>query len=296
MVTLSQVSDTTSNREVAVDLNSLSLERISVLDQCIKSLAINPLLNYVFGLGVVDFFRKVSGNHILKNLKDGPGSWKSMLAHYDAAPRNVIDHLVNRYISFPSGLRNRQKIVISALAHLIETYGKDQPLYLVGIGSGSGNNTMQAIKLKRSSIQSIKVQLFDLNEEALNFGRSKSQELGLEKEIEFIHSNATQVESRIGNPPQIIEMIGLIEYLSDQELLRLFESVRRFRNAKSSIVISSISEAHGIDRFLRRTLNFDLNYRSPQKVLQLLSEFGYKRFNVFPEPTGIFSVIVGHTS
>lgn len=296
MVTLTPALIPSREKEVKINLSSLNLEGIHPVNQWIKWIVINPTLNYVFGTRCVDFFRKVSGNRILRIIKDGPGSWKSMLAHYDSSPKNFLDFLMNYYISFPSGLRNRQKLVIDALSQLIESYGKYEPLYLVGIGSGSGNNTMQAIRMKKSEIVSIKAQLFDINEEALTYGRIKSQELGLANEVEFIHADASQVESRIMNSPQIIEMIGLIEYLSDDVLLRLLQSVQRFRASTSSILISSISDSHGIDRFLKRTLSFDLNYRSSQKIIQLLSEFGYKRFNVFPEPTGLFSVVVGHTN
>lgn len=280
---------------VKLDAKELDLEHIPFDRYCIKQFFIHPVLNYVLTKKLISFFGRISKNPVILNLKDGPGSWKSMLAHYDARPANWIDYVVNQFISFSPALRNRHKLVIHVLARLMEAYGKEQTLKLVEVGCGSGNILLQVLGQVRSRINSLRAQLFDLDADALKMGQVKSRELGLDKEIAFIHAEANQIEMKIEAPPHIVKMIGLLEYLSDQEVVRLFESVRRFRNPQSSILISSIEEKHGIERFLKRTLNFRLNYRDPEKLTGLLSRFGYRRFHLFPEPTGLFTVIAGHT-
>lgn len=296
MVTLSPAISpqiTRIDSEVVIDVKALKLEKSSWFDSLLKTLIINPVLNFIFGPSVVGFFKKVTRNQILANLH-GPGSWQSMLAHYDAAPKSMFDFMIDRYIAFPSALRNRQKLVVSALTQLIEAYGKNEPVNLLAIGCGSANNILKAIKLEKSKLNGLKAQLFDFNEDALIEGRSKARELGLEKDVDFVCSDANHVEEKVAAPPQIVKMIGLIEYLSDENVIRLFQSIKKFRSPASSILISSIEPRHGIERFLRRTLNFNLNYRSPEKLKQLLSGIGYTKFNTFSEPTGIFNVIVGH--
>lgn len=280
-------------KNVVIDTKSLKLECTNWFDSSLKNVIINPLLNYVFTPRVVAFFQRVTRNHIVANL-NGPGSWKSMLAHYGAAPKSMFDFMVDRYIAFPSGLRNRQKLVVSALTQLIGMYGKDQIVNLVAIGCGAGNNILKSIQIEKPNVIGVKAQLIDMNQDALNEGKIKCREMGLDKEVEFICADANQIESKISPAPQIVKMIGLIEYLSDENVVRLLESVKKFRAPGSSILISSIEPGHGIDRFLRRTLNFNLNYRGPEKIKLLLQEFGYTRFNIFSEPTGIFNVIVGH--
>lgn len=289
----SDAASAKSTKQVHLDSAQLVLESNSALDRVLKRFVINPILNYGFNPRVIDFFKWASRNPIIRNLNDGPGSWKSMLAHYES-PRGFFDRLLNRFISFPRALRNRSKLVVDALSQLMESYGKEAPLHLVGIGSGSGSNLLAAAEKTRSKIQSMEAQLFDLNEEALKFGHQKSCKMGFQNEIRFVHCEANEVESKIAKPPQIVEMIGLIEYLSDPQIIRLFDSVRRFRHPSSSLVISSMEDRHGIRRFLDRTLDFRIEHRSPRKLVQLLSEFGYKNFNIFPEPLGLFNVIVGH--
>ena len=293
MVTVNTAITPSIGKNVVIDLKSLKLECTNWFDSSLKAVIINPLLNYVFTPRVVKFFQRVTQNHIVANL-NGPGSWKSMLAHYGAAPKSAFDFMIDRYVAFPSGLRNRQKLVVSALTQLIEAYGKEQAVNLVAIGCGSGNNILQAVQIEKPKVAGIKAQLFDLNQDALNQGKLKCQEMGLDKEVEFICADANQMEGKISAPPQIVKMIGLMEYLSDENVIGLLESIKKFRAPSSSILISSIEPGHGIDRFLRRTLNFNLNYRGPEKLKQLLQEFGYTRFNIFSEPTGIFNVIVGH--
>jgi hypothetical protein len=83
--------------------------------------------------------------------------------------------------------------------------------------------------------------------------------------------------------------------MSDENVEKMFENIQRFRDTNSSILLSSIEPTHGIDRFLNRTLDFHLNYRGPEQLKELLSKYGYKNFQTFPEPMGVFNVIVGHT-
>ncbi|GEM_PF-461633 len=298
MVTLASAVMTKPEREIKVEIKNMRLERLRAWSRILKVSFVDPVLNYVFTPQFVNFFKRISrGNQILEHLEAGPGSWKSMLAHYDSKPKSAVDYIVNNLISFPAGLRNRQKLVREALKQLIHVYRHDRPLSIVAVGCGSGNNILPAIKERNSEISPLRAQLFDLNNEAMEFGRVRSREMGLEHEVSFIQSDANQIERMINIPPQIVEMIGLVEYLSDEDMIRLFESVSRFRDQKrSSILISSIEPKHGIDRFLRRTLDFNLNYRSPEILIPLLSRVGYKKFDVFPEPTGIFNILVGHTN
>ncbi|MBI4398519.1 MAG: class I SAM-dependent methyltransferase family protein [Candidatus Omnitrophica bacterium] len=283
-------------KKVIMNIERLKLEKPSSFDNFLKVIFVNPVLNYVFTRTILGFFRKLSGgNQILIQLEQDPGSWKSMLAHYETKPRSMVDFMVQHYISFPMGLKNRQKLVREALRQLIELYRDEHSIRLVAVGCGSGNNILPVLKERDAAVE-LKAQLFDLDEDAMHFGRQHAEELGLTEEVSFIQSDAAHIEDKIRISPQIIEMIGLIEYLSEANMLRLFQIMGRVKNPKSSILISSIEPRHGIDRFLRRTLGFHLHYRSPGQLKTILSQYGYKRFEEYPEPTGIFSVLIGHTT
>ncbi len=293
---VTNVQNTSVTQEIPLHLNvnHLELEKINIVDQFLKIIFFNPLLNYIFGKKLVNFFRKVSDSSILSDLEVGPGSWKSMLSHYGSTkPKSILENLMNRYMSFSAALRNRQKLVVTVLSQLIESYGKVGPVNIVGVGSGCGNNTLTAIELTKDKAPSVKAQMFDLNESALDFGRQKALEMKLDSQVSFINADANKLEGKIADAPQIVEMIGLVEYLSDANVKQLFSSVSKFRNPSGAILISSMENKHGVDRFLKNTLDFHLIYRSPKKLMGFLSECGYKKFNVFPEPTGLFNVIVG---
>jgi len=287
----------TSAPEIKFDVKALKLEKITWIEKnIIKPLFHDPLTNYILGKRSIRFLAFITRASILKNLGgDGPGSWMSMLAHYDGKSKNWMDKFVNRANAFPMALRNRQQLVVTILKQLIRSFGDKQYVNLTAVGSGSGNNILKAIIESEVPVSSVKAQLFDLNEEGLAYGRHKSKELGLADSVEYLYSCATELDDKIKQAPHVVKMIGLVEYLSDEAMEKLFSSVAKFRDPSSTILISSIEQKHGIERFLNKSLNFYLNYRSPEKLKAVLKKYGYKRFDVFPEPSGVFNVLVGYT-
>ncbi len=278
------------------DHRGLNLKKVHPIDKFLKKFIFNPFTNYVGVRPILKAFWFITRSSIIKSLYEGPGSWEAMLTHYNVEYSNWMDKIINRYNSWPQALRNRQQLVVNTLQHIIQVYGKNQTMEMVAIGSGSGNNILESIYKEKDNIKGIQARLFDLSQEAIDYGNKKSVEFGLNENVKFIQSEATEVKDKLDIAPHLTKMIGLVEYMSDEAVDKLFSHISQFRNqSSSSILISSNEPKHGIERFLNKTMNFYLNYRSPETLKKMLSKYGYKKFHVFPEPSGIFNLIVAHT-
>ena len=99
--------------------------------------------------------------------------------------------------------------------------------------------------------------------------------------------------SRIDQRVSIVKTIGIFEYITDDEIGGIAQSLRRVMPAGSAIVFNSISLRHGTDRFFRRVFGLHMIHRSPRQIQELLDPAGFGRFDIFPEPLGVYHVVVG---
>jgi hypothetical protein len=97
----------------------------------------------------------------------------------------------------------------------------------------------------------------------------------------------------LDRPPDIVKMLGICEYLSDQEIVSIAAAVARAMPPGASIVFNSISKAHGTDRFFRRVFGLHMNHRTPQELQDLIGPAGFSRFVSLHEPLGVYHIIVG---
>ena len=79
-------------QDISLDVKGMNLEGGNAAMKLFKRLVINPLLNYCLGQRFLACFNFVARNPIVDNLRGGPGSWKSMLAHYDSRSHNLFDN------------------------------------------------------------------------------------------------------------------------------------------------------------------------------------------------------------
>ena len=224
----------------------------------------------------------------LANWSD-PGGWKSMVLSYDGRCRQVADRILVGAGIVPMALRNRKRLAAHLIARLVEQV-EGRPAHVLCLGAGPGWIVMDALAQASAPARAT---LVDLSAEALAFGRQMSAERGLADRVGFIQADICRLEEQKLDPPDVVKMIGICEYLSDEQIVAVARGAGQMMSPGKPIVLSSVSSAHGTDRFLRRVLGLRMTYRSPEDTCALVARAGFGDFEVYPEPLEVYHVIVG---
>jgi len=272
--------------------SEVKLEQFSPLQKVLKKCVIYPFLNTIFPKSWIINFSKNSDSAFLKELSRGPGSWRSMMLSYDReVHKSFLDQWIYHTGGLPVALRNRKRLVVQFLKELIEEHLDEGEVDIVSVGCGTGIHTIEG--MARVTSEKVRAHLFDLDSEAFEVGEEIKHKHGLSHRVVFIKADVSTLPDHLSVKPQVVEMVGIIEYLSDEQMINLFERVNHLTALNSSILVNSIQPAHGMDKFLKRVFDFHLRYRSPENMMKLLEKCGYDNFEIANEPTGVYSVITG---
>lgn len=278
---------------LAINTENLNFETISPLSKLVKKFLVNPMINHVLPADFMKFFLSRSQSPLLKECLVRPGSWMSMELSYDPPPKckDWMDFLVMRWGAMPMALRNRKKLVSRILADLIEQYGAKGHVKVLGIGAGPSRNLLSAVIL--SGHKDVSATCIDLDADAFAFGREIWKESGLpEDAIVFLEGDAADLTRKIHIVPQIVKLVGILEYLDDASLERLLGVAYECLEDGGSLVTHSIVPAHGVDPFMRRVFNLHLRYRTTEQILEKLSKTGFGDFQTYSEPIGVYTIVI----
>ncbi|NLW85274.1 MAG: methyltransferase domain-containing protein [Planctomycetes bacterium] len=269
-------------------MDDLQFERLGPVRRMVKKVILNPAANYVPAGLVKALLRFGKSELAAANWKD-PGGWRSMVISYNGKCRQIADKILVGGGTMPMALRNRRRLAGRIIAELIESSAR-QPVHVLGLGAGPGRIIMDAmLRAKNPSVAT----LVDISAEAFEFGRQAAIDEGLDGRVRFIQADVRDVGSMLENPPDLVKMIGICEYLSDEQLSSILSAVSGVMPAGSAIVMNSLSPEHGTDRFFRRVFGLHMLYRDGEQLQSLMSKYGFGHFTVQAEPLGVYHVIVG---
>lgn len=185
-------------------------------------------------------------------------------------------------------LRNRRILVADVLTNLINNIPPDDP-GIVCLGAGPGIIINDA--LKACNKPNAHATLVDTSVGAIQYGEILASLWHLDHRMEWIRCDILDTNKWLVAQPDIVKMIGICEYLTDAQIRTIVGTLCAgyAMPVGAKIVVNSVKNAHGNDRFFRKVLGVNLRYRTPQQIIRLLD--GFEDFNIVDEPTGVFSVI-----
>ncbi len=270
-------------------LAEIEFENQSPLRRAIKAAVVNPLSNYL-PAGVLKAVLRFGESEMAAANWTDPGGWRSMVISYDGQPRQIADKLLVGVGTMSMALRNRKLLGSRLLARLIDSAESEQT-HVLCLGAGPGTIIMDA--MTQADGDSFAT-LVDLSSDAFDYGRAQAEKLGLSDRVRFIQSDVRHIHQFLDRPPDVVKMLGICEYLTDEQIVDIASAVADEMPTNTSIVFNSISKAHGNDRFLRRVFGLYMIHRTPAELQQLMAKAGFTDFTAAPEPLGVYHVIVGH--
>jgi ubiquinone/menaquinone biosynthesis C-methylase UbiE len=249
-----------------------------------------PLINWVLPAGLMRTIIRRSHSSFSRSLLKDAGSWESMQMAYDPArAEGLVDRWIKYYGAFPMALRNRRKLCHKTLSGLLKKF--PDGANILSIGAGPGSNVLEPVA--ESAVSTSRVFCIDIDPHAFDLGRKTASALGILDRVEFIEGNALDVGHLVHVQPHVAVMVGILEYLTDEQALGIFRVLREAMPPGGVVMASTLRNYHGIDRFLFRVFDFKLIYRDAAQVGRLLSDAGFADLAAACEPVGIYNTVVG---
>ena len=272
-------------------VGDIQFERHGPVRKALKAFLINPLANYMPS-GITRALLKFGKSELAAaNWKD-PGGWRSMVISYNGRPHQIADRILISAGTVPMALRNRRKLAGRVLARLIESCQADR-VQVLCLGAGPGHIIADALC---QAAKDATATLVDLSSDAFEYGTDLARQMGLSGRVRFVIAdarNADDINKLLNQRPHVVKMVGLCEYLSDEQIVSIAQSLSAVMPKGSAIVSNSISASHGTDRFFRRVFGLNMKYRSAEQLQALLAANGFGDFQTMPEPLGVYQIIVG---
>jgi len=269
-------------------LSDIEFERIGPVRRALKAMLIEPLANYLPARWLKGMLRFGKSEMAAANWED-PGGWRSMVLSYEGRPRQIADKILVNAGTMAKALRNRKRLAARILARLIDATDRMQA-HVLCLGAGPGHVITDAMVQARRDVVAT---LVDLNSDAFDYGRELARRKGVADGVRFIEGDVRHVRQMLDRPPDIVKMLGICEYLTDEQIVDIAGAVAEVMPRGAPIVFNSLSKAHRTDRFFRRVFGLHMNHRSPEHLQGLMGRAGFADFTATPEPLGVYHVVVG---
>jgi len=269
-------------------VSGVEYERHGPVRRLLKAVLFNPFANYFPSSLMRKLLKLTESELAAANWKD-PGGWRSMVISYEGHPKQFADKILVGAGSVPTALRNRRRLSTRLLASLIDHVDSDTP-HVLCLAAGPGITAIDALSEATKPAHST---LVDISPDAFDYGCTYAAEKGVVDRIRYVLGDVRDIDDLLETPPHIVTMIGICEYLTDQMIFEIAKAAAGVMPPGTAILFNSIANAHGTDRFFRRVFGLNLNHRSVDHLQGVIGEAGFGQFAAFPEPLGVYNVIVG---
>lgn len=268
------------------------LERPTAI-QRLGAALLNPAKNYLLPASWLKMLLKRSAGPLLAEGFARPGGWRSMeILYRNDEPVDWLDRQALRDNPISMGSRNRLKIITRRLANLIAQYGARGPVTILGIGAGPGRHVQSALVDSGVDPARVTAHLVDLDDDAFEYGRALAEELGIASSIHFQQGDARSIRSSLPDmQAQIVKLVGLVEYLTDEQFLDLLSEVRNVTTRDATLVTHGFVDAFQTRRFLSRVFNLRHHRRSAEQMTSLLRSARFRVIDSVTEPVGVYPIL-----
>lgn len=232
-----------------------------------------------------------------RRMKDGAARWPALNTCYNfragqgqtLSARRIDSWWMN--IRNAQAVRNRLKIAKCELHKAIEASAKPgQPVRILSLAAGTAQGVIEvAAECNKVGVETA-ITLMDTDPSALRYASELAQSYGLE--ITTIEGDVLSFARYIGNfKADIVEMMGLIDYLSDTIVKGLIRRVHRYLDAGGYFFTCHV-HPNGEAYFLEHVVDWCMLYRTFSELQNLVAAGGFSDVTLITEPHGIHSVAV----
>lgn len=198
------------------------------------------------------------------------------------ATRFWIEKMENR-----QAVTNRKKLVVDLLVKEIKKQANPR---IFSIASGSAEAVITAILMCPD--KDVKVKLLDKDESALERAMQAAAEAGIEKNFSVVRATTKRVEEICKEfQPNIVEMVGFLDYLRDEQAVSLFTRIKSV--LPDGAVFLTCNILYNKEKiFLDQVLIWYMIYRTVKGFARLFEKSGWNKTTIYLEPLRIHAIAV----
>lgn len=194
-------------------------------------------------------------------------------------------------------VRNRLKFVKRELKNHLENISEfDRDIEIISIASGSSRALIETVKnghyLKDAKLS---LTFLDKSEHAIQYSKDLSVHINhLPIKMEWVNDSAG---SFLRGAPfekyDIVEIVGLLDYFSDEKVLEIFKSIYKTLQPGGILITANINH-NSEEEFLTKVIDWPMIYRTAEELGHLVNEAGfeYNKMKVFYEPLKVHGIVV----
>jgi 1-acyl-sn-glycerol-3-phosphate acyltransferase len=286
---------------VRIDDKELNLEKPSLLLRLLHSCLIFILNSKIFSFLVKKLTQE--GRIVSQN----PGSALSMEVVYTLNNKSIFSlksfndfavFIFDRILFQTKALRNRLKIVKKLLKEsLLEIQSRDE-IKILSLGGGSLRSVLSAISEINNSKLTAKIEIVSIDNDAMSaeLVEKVKKELGLENiRIKILNTDSLDFLKNIEKYGEqkfdIVEVIGLIDYLKEYIVINKLNLIYNIMKDKSFLIFSNIAP-NNESKFLENINWPHLYYRNVVDLVYILKKTPFKKASkIIEEPLGIHNIV-----
>lgn len=189
-------------------------------------------------------------------------------------------------------VRNRLRMVKSLIHQVMTNFAIiHRPINIVSLGSGSARAIISTIAefVNQNLVSSqVNATLVDMSRSALTYSRDLSGVYGVDHLITTLRAHVLKLNGRLQMRPNIVEVVGLAEYLDDENFTALVGEIYELLDRGGVLLISNIVKNPEL-RFMETVLDWHMIYRTKTRLKNLVEDGGFDPayITVYSEPLGI---------
>lgn len=191
-------------------------------------------------------------------------------------------------------VRNRLKIAKVELAREIRTFAMstDRPVRILSLAAGTAQGVIEVMAELRPMGIAVEAVLIDQDPTALAYARRLAEECDVAEAVTTINGDVLFFDRLVDDAtPDIVEMLGLMDYLPTKLAVALVRKIRRKLPA-GGVFLTCHVHPNAESYFLRHAINWDMLYRRKDEFTAILTDGGFPPPRLITEPHGIHSVAV----
>lgn len=217
-----------------------------------------------------------------REIKEGAASWKALDIIYNHRFGSSLRDIKGKVSDFWIGMinaqavRNRLKLVKRELADAIrEVARKEEEVRIFSIASGSAQAVLETMTEVLKEGINVRAFLLDMDPTAIEYSEKMAEEYGLKDRVDFIMARTGKIEEVAKDfNPQIVEMVGFLDYRSHQKAITLVKRIHKILpNGGKFLTANMIPNLE--QHFMKWVINWIMIYRKPKELLQILVRGGF---------------------
>lgn len=227
-----------------------------------------------------------------RQVKEGAASWRALDVIYNY--KGNKDRLTNFWMRIRNAqaVRNRTILVRPELKKAIMVVTQKEPeIRLLSIASGSAQVVIKVIAELVETVN-IKAIFLDLDKSAIEYSKRLAREYDIEETISFCNDSTSNLEKLTADfHPNVIEMIGFLDYRSDKKAIELVNRIYKILLPGGKFITANTAP-NPEQYFMKYVVNWPMIYRTPKKLSRILTEGGFKRHYILSEPHKIHNIAI----